>query len=69
MNLDAATCKWLDAIGIGVGERVTVLRRALFSGPLHVRTETGAELAIGYVLSKDIQVKSATENTVDEDVP
>lgn len=57
MNLDAATSKWLEAIGIGVGENVTVLRRALFSGPLHIRTETGAELAIGYALSRDILVE------------
>ena len=48
---------WLEAIGLGEGERIVVLRRALFSGPLHVRTETGAELAIGHALSQDIRVE------------
>ncbi|MFO0665551.1 MAG: FeoA family protein [Polyangiaceae bacterium] len=57
LSFDAPTAAWLSAIGIGCGECVTVLRRALFSGPLHVRTETGAELAIGHALSRDIQVE------------
>lgn len=60
MSLDHQTCTWLEAIGLGVGERIVVLRRALFSGPLHVRTDTGAELAIGHALSKDILVERTT---------
>mgnify|MGYP003388915097 CR=1 FL=1 len=61
MSMDPQTTTWLGAIGLGVGERVVVLRRALFSGPLHVRTDTGAELAVGHALSKDIHVERVSD--------
>jgi len=45
---------WLRAVGIGEGERVTVLRRAVFGGPLHVRTGAGGEFALHRSLAESI---------------
>jgi ferrous iron transport protein A len=45
---------WLAAVGIEAGERVIVLRKAPFGGPLHIRTETGGEFAIGRPLGDSI---------------
>ena len=46
LRVEGPEAAWLDALGIGVGERVMVLRRAPLGGPFHVRTATGAEFAI-----------------------
>lgn len=48
---DAAT---LDGIGVSPGRAVTVLRRAPFGGPLHVRVDTGVEVAIDRALAEHI---------------
>ena len=56
VNTDADARAWLSAVGLSEGETVIVLRRALFRGPLHVRTEAGAELAVGHALGCDIEV-------------
>lgn len=47
---------YLRAVGIEEGVRVTVLRRAALGGPLHVRTSSGAELAIDRDLARRIEV-------------
>jgi ferrous iron transport protein A len=47
---------WLAAIGLAHGEAVTVLRRAAFGGPLHVRTASGGEFAVGREVAKKILV-------------
>jgi ferrous iron transport protein A len=47
---------WLRAVGIEVGERLTLLRRAAFGGPLHVRTRTGGEFALNVALARSIFV-------------
>ncbi len=50
---------WLEAVGLSVGERVTVLRHALFGGPLHVRTRSGGEFALARSLARRIRVRRA----------
>ena len=47
---------WLDAVGIHQGEELVVLRRAVFGGPLHVRTSSGGEFAIARELAARITV-------------
>lgn len=56
VSLDAELRSWLEAIGIGRGDRITVLRRAPFGGPLHVRAHTGGEFALDRGLARCIHV-------------
>lgn len=58
VSLDAHLVRWLEAIGIGAGDRVTVLRRAAFGGPIHLRTQTGGEFAIDRALAANIHVEA-----------
>src|SRR5438270_3592309 len=46
LELDDELRAWLRAVGIREGERVTLLRRAVFGGPIHVRTRAGGEFAL-----------------------
>ncbi len=55
--VDALAGAWLDAVGIAKGERVVVIRRALFGGPLHVRTGAGGEFALDRSLARQIRVR------------
>jgi Fe2+ transport system protein FeoA len=52
--LDADLAAWLRAVGISEGERVTVLRRAVFGGPIHVRTSSGGEFALHRSLAASV---------------
>jgi len=54
LSPEAAT--YLRAVGIEEGVRVKVLRRAPLGGPLHVRTSSGAELALDQDLARWIEV-------------
>jgi ferrous iron transport protein A len=56
VELDRDLVAWLSAVGIREGEKVTVLRRAAFGGPLHVRTGAGGEFALGRPLARAIRV-------------
>ena len=56
IDLDAEQAAWLEAVGIGVGETMTVLRRAVFGGPIHVRTACGGEFALARALAERIVV-------------
>lgn len=47
---------WLSAVGIGAGERLTVLRRAAFGGPLHVATSSGGEFALAVAVARRVTV-------------
>jgi ferrous iron transport protein A len=60
VRLEAAEAEWLRAMGIFEGQRVTLLRRALFGGPLHVRTVSGGEFAVDRSLADQIDVEPAT---------
>ena len=54
LALEADLVAWLAAVGIECGVRVTVLRRAAFGGPVHVRTHAGGEFAIARSLARAI---------------
>jgi ferrous iron transport protein A len=59
LAVDAETRAWLRAVGISEGERVVPLRRAVFGGPIHVRTGSGGEFALHRGLAKAILVANA----------
>jgi ferrous iron transport protein A len=61
VDLERLAKGWLDAVGLHEGEELVVLRRALFGGPLHVRTSSGGEFAVARELASHIEV--------DEEVP
>jgi ferrous iron transport protein A len=47
---------WLRAVCIFEGEKVLVLRRAAFGGPLHLRTGSGGEFALDRTLASSIEI-------------
>ena len=61
IDLEGEAAAWLDAVGLCKGERLTVLRRAAFGGPLHVRTVNGGEFAVARELARAISVDAATK--------
>lgn len=52
--------RWLAALGLGAGQRVQVLRRAVLGGPLHVRTGQGGAFALGAPLAQRVAVRLVT---------
>lgn len=56
-KLDAEVTGWIEAVGLGEGEEVTVLRRAAFGGPLHVRTGAGGEFAVAKEVALLLEVE------------
>lgn len=62
--LEGELVRWLEAIGIGAGDHVTVLRRAAFGGPIHLRTRAGGEFAVDRVLAASIEVEGAAGDAV-----
>ncbi|WP_437929032.1 FeoA family protein [Sorangium sp. So ce291] len=56
VGLEADLAGWLEAMGIGPGQTLMVLRRAAFGGPIHVRTASGGEFAIDAGLARSIVV-------------
>jgi ferrous iron transport protein A len=56
LELEPEMCAWLRAVGIDEGARLTVLRRALFGGPIHVRASSGGEFALNRQLARAILV-------------
>ena len=56
LALEGELGNWLRAVGISEGEGMTVLRRAAFGGPIHVRTQSGGEFALNRSLARDIHV-------------
>ena len=61
IELEHDQAAWLAAVGIREGERLTVLRRAAFGGPMHVRTRAGGEFAIARSLARAILVRVAAK--------
>jgi len=57
LALEADLAAWLRAVGINEGERVTVLRRAAFGGPIHVRTSSGGEFALHRALARSVIIR------------
>ncbi|MDB4994614.1 MAG: hypothetical protein JWM74_2046 [Myxococcaceae bacterium] len=62
LDLEADLVAWLRAVGIAEGERVIVLRRAAFGGPLHIRTSSGGEFALHRSLARSIHIRSVPED-------
>lgn len=61
-RLDEADAAWLAAVGLQEGEEVTVLRRAVLGGPLHVRTASGGEFAVARELALRLDVVFVRED-------
>ncbi|MFZ5441692.1 MAG: FeoA family protein [Myxococcota bacterium] len=59
LHLPEKEAAWLRAVGLFEGIEVSVLRHAPLGGPLHLRTSTGAELAIERSLAAAVEVKSS----------
>lgn len=57
LSLEEREATWLRAVGLCEGTTVTVLRRAAFGGPLHVRISGGAELAVDRELAARVTVE------------
>jgi ferrous iron transport protein A len=53
---EADLAAWLRAVGMHEEAEVTVLRRAPFGGPMHLRTSDGGEFAIHRALARCIHV-------------
>jgi ferrous iron transport protein A len=53
---EAEHAAWLRAVGMHEEAEVTVLRRAPFGGPIHLRSRDGGEFAIHRDLARCIQV-------------
>jgi ferrous iron transport protein A len=54
LALEPEMADWLRAVGISESEHVTVLRRAVFGGPIHVRTRSGGEFALHRALAASV---------------
>lgn len=57
VELEPEFARWLAAVGLEEGAIVRVLRRAVFGGPLHIKSSTGAEFAIHRSLARSIRVE------------
>jgi ferrous iron transport protein A len=60
-RLDEDIAAWVAAVGLHEGEEVIVLRRAVFGGPLHVRTESGGEFAVASEIAAKLDVEDVDE--------
>ena len=61
--LEPGETAWLRAVGVSVGEELTVLRRAPWGGPLHVRSGAGGEFAVDRALARFIQITPNAEGS------
>ena len=57
LALEPELAAWLRAVGIGEGDRVSVLRSGAFGGPLHVRNAVGGEFALNRQLARSVIVR------------
>jgi ferrous iron transport protein A len=60
LALEPEMAAWLRAVGIRERENVTVLRRAAFGGPIHVRTSSGGEFALHRALAASVLTEPVT---------
>ena len=56
VDLEGEAAAWLGAVGLAKGEELVVLRRAALGGPLHVRTSSGGEFAVGREVARQIEI-------------
>lgn len=64
VDVEADMAAWLAAVGIACGDRITVLRRGAFGGPIHLRTAAGGEFAIARSLACSIATSPIAEPRV-----
>lgn len=57
---------WLRAVGLFEGQRVRVLRRAPWGGPMHLRVGSGGEFAVDRALAAHIDVSDDKPNAFAE---
>ncbi len=57
LHLSEREASWLRAVGVFEGVQVTPLRFAPLGGPVHLRTSTGAELAVDLELARAVEVE------------
>ena len=57
VRLEPELAEWLAAVGLEPGVKVRVLRRAVFGGPLHVRTGDDGEFAVASSVAASIVVR------------
>lgn len=60
LQLPVREASWLRAVGLFEGVEVTPLRFAPMGGPMHLRTSTGAELAVDLELARSVEVEGPT---------
>lgn len=65
LSMEEDLREWLAAVGIGIGETLTLLRRAAFGGPLHVRTSAGGEFALNVALARSVFVEPEASGVSD----
>jgi ferrous iron transport protein A len=65
LALDTVAACRLRAVGVFEGEAVTVLRRAPFGGPVHVRTSSGGEFALDRRIALAVEVIACSEETAE----
>ena len=61
VSQDREVTAWLAAVGLHEGEEVSVLRRAAFGGPIHIRTSDGGEFALNRHLARSVGVTLLSE--------
>lgn len=69
VDLDGEAAAWIAAVGLNEGEELVVLRRAALGGPLHVRTSSGGEFAVGREVALRITVDVMAAPNVDAGDP
>ena len=65
VDVEGEGAAWLGAVGLHEGEEILVLRRAAFGGPLHVRTGSGGEFAVGRDVALQIVVVTVAEEAAE----
>jgi ferrous iron transport protein A len=59
VSQDREVAAWLRAVGLSEGAEVTVLRRAPFGGPIHIRTSDGGEFAVHRDLARSVTIAAS----------
>jgi len=65
LAVDASLARRLRAVGVFEDEAIVVLRRAVFGGPLHVRTSSGGEFALDRRIAAAIDVAPELDDTAE----
>ncbi len=66
LSVPAHDAEWLRAVGFFEGQRVRVLRRAPWGGPIHVRLGHDGEFAVDRTLAREIDVRAQAVGNDDD---